>query len=590
MKKKKVWFSVIAILGFTFLFYACSKSFLDKPALGSVDESTLANKAGVEGLLIGAYSMLDGIGGAANNFDGAATNWIFGDIASDDSYKGTQPGDGSEINEIETYRPTNGNSAVIARWGGIYDGIQRSNDVLRMMAKATDIETADQVRIKAEALFLRGFYHFEAKKLWDMVPYIDETISYAAGNTDVPNNVDIWPKIEADMQFAADNLPADWSSTGEKGKANKWAAMTVLAKIYMFEHKYTEAKQLLDNVIANGVTATGEHYALLPHYADNFNAETKNNAEAVFQIQQSVNDGSGGYNATWGEALTYPNGAGVPGGCCGFNQPSQNLVNTFRTDPVTGLPYLDTFNDIDVKNDQGVESGASFTPETGTLDPRLDWTVGRRGLPYLDWGIHPGKVWIRDQDNGGPYLAKKRFYWKYQTGTLEETSWPNGNANNYSFIRFADVLLWAAECEIEVGSLEQARVYVNQVRDRIAANPDGWVHTYVDDADPSKGFTSAPAANYKIGLYTTAWTDQAFARKAVQFERRLELGMEGHRFFDLVRYGTADVVLNAYVAKEKSVRTYLNGVVFTKNKNEYFPLPQSEMDKSHGALKDPRYP
>jgi len=265
-------------------------------------------------------------------------------------------------------------------------------------------------------------------------------------------------------------------------------------------------------------------------------------------------------------------------------------VNTFRTDPVTGLPYLDTFNDIDVKNDQGVESSASFTPETGTLDPRLDWTVGRRGLPYLDWGIHPGKVWIRDQDNGGPYLAKKRFYWKYQTGTLEETSWPNGNANNYSFIRFADVLLWAAECEIEVGSLEQARVYVNQVRDRIAANPDGWVHTYVDDADPSKGFTSTPAANYKIGLYTTAWTDQAFARKAVQFERRLELGMEGHRFFDLVRYGTADVVLNAYVAKEKSVRTYLNGVVFTKNKNEYFPLPQSEMDKSHGALKDPRYP
>lgn len=589
MKRNRIWIFLSGILIALSLFYACSRDYLDKPALGSFNSATLANRAGVEGLLIGAYSMLDGIGGVNNNFDGAATNWIFGDIASDDAYKGTQPGDGSEINQIETYTTTSTNFALLPRWSALYDGIQRANDVLRVMKDAKDMTDADRLLVSAQVHFLRGFYHFEAKKLWDKIPYIDETITYANGNSNVSNADDIWPKIENDLKIAVDSLPDDWASTGEIGRANKWAAMCFLAKTYLFEHKFTEAKALLDVIIPNGKTAKGDKYELLPIFSDNFNAETKNNPEAVFQIQQSVNDGSGGMNATWGEALTYPNGAGVPGGCCGFNQPSQNLVNAFQVDPTTGLPLLDNFNDNDVKNDQGIESSAPFTPETGPLDPRLDWTVGRRGLPYLDWGIEPGKAWIRDQDNGGPYLAKKRFYYKSQTGSLEETAWPNGNANNYSFVRFADVLLWAAECEVEVGSLDAARDYVNQVRTR-AANPAGWVHTYVDDTDPTKGNTNTPAANYKIGLYLTPWTDQATARKAVQFERRIELAMEGNRFFDLVRYGNADVVLNAYLAKEKNLRPYYVGAVFTKGKNEYFPIPQDEIDKSHGALVDPRYP
>jgi hypothetical protein len=136
---------------------------------------------------------------------------------------------------------------------------------------------------------------------------------------------------------------------------------------------------------------------------------------------------------------------------------------------------------------------------------------------------------------------------------------------------------------VEAGSLETARQYVNRVRTR-AANPDGFLHTYIDNNNPANGFTNTPAANYKVGLYTATWTDQDLARKAVRFERRLELGEEGHRFFDLVRYGNAAEVLNTYLAKEKSFITHLNGVVFTKDKNEYFPLPQSEIDKSHGAL------
>lgn len=266
---------------------------------------------------------------------------------------------------------------------------------------------------------------------------------------------------------------------------------------------------------------------------------------------------------------------GGPGGCCGFYQPSQSLVNSYKVDPITGLPLLDTWNSTDVKNDQGLKSTDPFTPETGPLDPRLDWTVGRRGLPYLDWGNHPGNDWIRDQNNGGPYAPKKNVYYKRQEGSLTDKSfWTNGvTANNYTIIRFADVLLWAAECEVEIGSLVNAMNYVNQVRSR-AANPNGWV----------KNSSGSPAANYMVGLYLV-FPDQAYARKAVRFERKLELAMEGHRHFDLVRYGTAATELNAYMAKEKQYRTYFNGKSFTAGVSEYFPIPQSQIDLSKGTLK-----
>ncbi len=586
MKRKKIWFLFSALLIASVILYACSKSFLDKPALGSFDESTLANKAGVEGLLIGAYSMLDGIGDLNyTNFDGSASNWIFGSIASDDAYTGSQPGSQPEIEAIEAYIATGTNFAVIQRWQPLYDGIQRSNDVLRVMALATDITASDELLITAQSRFLRGWYHFEAKKIWNMIPYIDETISYANGNTDVSNDVDIWPKIEEDLEFASDNLPHDWTSTGTIGRANKWVAKCVLARAYLFQHKYAEAKTIFDDIIANGFTSSGLKYSLMPKYHDNFNAETKNNPEAIFSLQQSINDGSGGTNAGWGDVLTQPNSPVPVGGCCNFHQPSQNFVNAFKTDPATGLPLLDNFNDVDVKNDHGVLSSTPFTPETGPLDPGLDWTLSRRGIPFLDWGMNPGMDWIRSPVNGGPYFGIKRIYHQSQKETLvDKTFWTNGvSANNYVFIRFADVLLMAAECEVEAGSLEKAREHLNQVRTR-ASNPDGFLHTYINPADPTQGFTGTPAVNYKVGLYTTAWSDQAFARKAVQFERRLELCLEGHRFFDLVRYGIADVVINTYLAKEKNFVSFLTGVVFTKGKNEYFPLPQSEIDKSNGAL------
>lgn len=554
-------------------FYSCGKTYLDKRPLGQVDETALANKKGVEGLLIGAYSLLDGIGGNKSDFYSAASNWIYGSISGSEAYTGSEDGDGprnatlpAEI--FSTLIPTN--AALASKWGTVYDGVQRANDVLRIMAKAKDISAEDQKRIAAEVKFLRAHYHFEAKKIWNKVPYIDETITYENGSYRVSNEKDIWPDIENDLKYAVDNL-AITPYQGAVGRANRYTATALLAKAYLFQKKFPEAKPLLEVIINSG------KYQLV-NFHDNFNPETKNSKESIFSVQMSVNDGAIGQNGNYGDVLNFPHGFLVgmqPGFCCGYFLPSQYLVNHFKTDAVTGLPDFDHFNDDPVvKNDEGVESTDPFTPYTSTLDSRLDWTVGRRGIPYLDWGNHPGKDWIRSQHLNGPYSPKKNSYYKSQQTRLTDASfWSNGaTANNVNLIRYADVLLWAAEVEIEIGDLNRAREYVNQIRRR-AANPSGWV----------KNTDGTPAANYKVGEYATAWTDKEFARKAVRYERTLELAMEGHRFFDLVRWEIADTEINAYLQKEKTLRTYLNNAVFKKGCNEYFPIPQTQIDLSAGT-------
>ncbi len=550
--------------------YACSKKYLDKRALGELDEAALANKKGVEGLLIGAYSLLDGIGGNKSGFGSAGSNWIYGSICGSEAYIGSFQNDrgNTSIAAFERFTATATNENLASKWGTLYDGIQRANDVLRIMKKAKDISEADQKRIAAEAKFLRAHYHFEAKKMWNKLPYIDESISYTAGNYRVGNDKDIWPDIENDLKYAVDSLPP--TSDRGVGRAIKYTAMALLAKAYIFQKKFAEAKPLLE-----AITSSGKYQ--LVNYHNNFNPETKNSSESVFSVQMSVNDGAAGLNGNYGDLSNFP-GTGMfgsqPGACCGTFQPSQYLVNHFKTDASTGLPDLDSFNVVNVKYDSALKSTDPFTPYTGTLDSRLDWTVGRRGIPYLDWGNHPGNDWIIDQNYGGPYSPKKNVYYKSQETHLTDAEfWGNvTTANNVNLIRYADVLLWAAEVEVEIGSLEKAKDYVNEVRRR-AADPSGWV----------KKADGTPAANYKVGEYTNAWTDKSFAIKAVRYERMLELAMEGHRFFDLVRWGIADTEINAYIQKEKQMRTYLNSVVFKKNCNEYFAIPQTQIDLSAGS-------
>jgi hypothetical protein len=306
-------------------------------------------------------------------------------------------------------------------------------------------------------------------------------------------------------------------------------------------------------------------------YHDNYTIAGNNNDESIWEYQASVNE-PGYENGNYGDVLNFPYSDG-PGTCCGFHQPSQNLVNAFQTDG-NGLPLLDTFNDTNVVSDQGVDSNQPFTEHTGPLDPRLDWTVGRRGLPYLDWGDHPGKNWIRDQDYGGPYAPIKEVYYEAEEGTGTATSgWTSGaTANNVRFIRLGHILLWRAEVAVEENDLTMALNLVNTIRNR--AKNGCWVQEGGVRDDGSHGDN---AANYEIEPYAS-FPDQAYARKAVRFEMRLEFGMEGNRFFDLVRWGVAAQVLNAYLAKESVFQEYLQGSNFVAGKNEYYPIPQTQID------------
>ncbi|MGV3557237.1 RagB/SusD family nutrient uptake outer membrane protein [Larkinella arboricola] len=569
----------LILTGLILFFSACKNEFLEEEPIGSINEKTLATRSGINGVLIGAYSLLDGVGATGGGIWSSPT--VMASIASDDAHVGTEPNGLLASYEAYTHDPTT--SSTNEKWQFLYAAVQRANDVLRLLPKVSGLSADEVTQLQAEARFLRAVYHFEAAKHWRNVPYIDEAITYDAGNYNISNTEPIWPKIEADFQFAADNLTP---TKADVGRANKWAAKAFMAKVYLFQHKYTEAKPLLADIVANGVTANGKKYALTEQYFDNFRTDKKHGPEAVFTVQMSVYDRANGANGNGADMYNGPFG-GPPSCCYGWLQPSFDLVNAYQTDPNTGLPLMDTYDKTPVKHDQGISSSAAFTPHTGTLDPRLDWNVGRRGIPYLDWGLHPGMAWIRQQNTGGPYSVIKNIAWQARIATDRE----NANTNNpYNLIRFADVLLWAAEVEVEVGSLAQAEAYVNQIRAR-AANPAGFVKKYIDNAAPLKGFTNEPAANYKVGLYNGQFVQkgQEFARQAVRFERRLELALEHHRFFDLQRYdkgtGFMATLLNKYLNYEASVPNYFNqdymkGAFFTKGKNELYPIPQAQIDLS----------
>ncbi|MCE7065172.1 RagB/SusD family nutrient uptake outer membrane protein [Dyadobacter sp. CY326] len=579
---------LISIIALGLTLDSCKKD-LDIGAQGALSEEQLNTRAGIDALLHGAYAALDAQQHDNQNLSGTSSweaspsNWVFGSVAGGEAHKGSDGSDQPAIDAIARFTADPSNSYFNSKWRSVYEGVNRTNTVIRVLAGVPSISDADRTQITAEARFLRGHYYFELKRMFGNVPWIDENVE-TNETSRVPNTEDIWPRIEADFQFAYENLP---TTQPEVGRANKWAAGSYLARSYMYQREYQEAKRLFDVIIPQGVTSNGLKYALTRRFEDNFDAATENNSESVFVIQMAVHDGTNSIaNGNQGDMLNFPYGDS-PFRCCGFYQPSHDLVNSYRTTEA-GLPYFTDYNAHAVKNDQGVPSNQPFTPDPGPLDPRLDWTVGRRGLPYHDWGYHPGARWIRSpgQTYAGPYSPKKNIYWQAtQDIYADQSTWAPGTAINYNVIRFADVLLMAAEAEAQLGNFAQSQTYTNLVRAR-AADPVNILRKYKNDADPLAGFSTVAAANYKISVYPAgalAGMGKAGALNAIYFERKLELALEGQRFFDLVRWGIAEQTLNAYFAYEGRLTTDIRGARFTPNRSEYFPIPQRQIDLSNQA-------
>ncbi|RDB06798.1 RagB/SusD family nutrient uptake outer membrane protein [Runella aurantiaca] len=559
---KKITVSIASIL-FLLIGYACKESFLEVAPTGSLSKAQLTSKAGLEGSLISAYAQLSALGQTHSG----PSNWLIGSIRGGDANKGTDPGDGTEMIPIQRFSYNSTDAVAGNVYQSYFEGVSRANAVLGLLKEALPSVKAEDIKVmSAEARFLRGHFYFQLKRNFNMVPYVDETKTLANGLDKVKNDVELWPKIEDDFKAAYADLPETSSAVG---RANKWAAASYLAKVYLYQKKYAEAKALFDLIIANGKTTGGKKYALLPKYSDLYRVANDNNAESVFAVQATVKSGNGN-NANADLQLNFIQGVD-PGTCCGFFQPSFEFVNSFRTD-AKGLPLLDGSYNAPanaVKTDMGIKSDVNFTPDSGPLDPRLDHSVGRRGIPFLDWGPHTGFSMIRNQPNGGPYSPKKYIFTKAEkaAGLTETGGWGHQtyNAYNVTIIRFADVLLMAAEAEIEVGSLAKALEYTNMVRGRAANAAD---YVMID---------GKPAANYKIAVYDSFPTKE-FARSAVRFERRMELGMEGYRFYDLVRWGEDVAAINKYLQYDQVLLPGALGGAKYEAKYALFPIPQSQID------------
>lgn len=547
---------------------AACDSFLDESPKGVAGSEALNTPAEIEKMVIAAYSSL----GNDNYQRGMNALWPYGDLRSGDSHKGGDgPGDMGDFNTFETFVYMRDDLGYLdQKWYGQYINIARANDALSRIVAASESDYPKKKIREAEMRFLRAHYYFELKVLFKQVPFVDETIpteEYINISNVEYSSQELWDKIVAEFRFAAENLP---DNNEDKGRANKGMAKAYLAKALLFSAYEQDEKHNVVNInktkleeVAALCKELGGSYALSNDFADNFLCETENGPESIFAIQHSHSDGTLRGRLDWGAMLNYPMNPEY--GCCGFHQPTQNMVNAFRTD-ASGLPLLDTFNEKSIT-----------TPDDlleNNVDPRLNHTVAIPGLPYK---YNPEFIfqtdWNRSPQTYGPFMSMK------------ETVLPDcpcfakadpfmSSSKNRDVIRYDDVVLWQAEALIELGRQDEALPLINAIRERAGRSTAKLVDVQGD------AIAKFHVATYQPGVNCPAWT-QDFARKALRFERRLEFSQEGHRFFDLVRWGIASETVNEYLAVEKVRRgAYLQEAKFTKNRDEYFPIPKAQINFS----------
>lgn len=562
------------LIGLSILFVsACSDNFLGYTPKGTISGDQLNTPKRIDQMVTAAYSAL----GNDHWTVPYGSMWPYGNVRSDDAYKGgggTADQGGYHQYEVFTFiREDQAKADGI--WYRLYVGIQRANDALKRLEGLSDSKMPNRQERMAEMRFIRGHFHFLLKILFKHIPYIHEDLTTEeikqTSNVQYTSQ-ELWNKIASDFAYAAEHLP---ESQSQEGRVDKYAALAYLAKTRLYQAYEQNQQNQVINInqshlqqvvdLTNQVINSGK-YALFDDYAKNFMWEYENGKESVFAIQRSINDGTPEGRVDMGNGLNYPMGGGY--GCCGFHQPSQNLVNAFKTTS-QGIPMFHSFNNSDMID--------SVDFRDNTVDPRLDHTVG---IPSHPWKYQQDliyrKSWARVPGVYGVYSSMKEVM-PPNSPSLKAVGPFYASSKNTIVIRYADVLLWKAEALIELGRHNEALPIINRIRKRAKNSKSRLRYS-----------NGQYASNYHIETYKPGinieWT-QNNAREALQWERRLEFAMEGYRFFDLVRWGIAAETLSKYFKEEKTKRPHLQEAHFTEGRDEYLPIPQQQIDFSEGLYK-----
>lgn len=564
---KKILYSVLTVLALVGT-TSCSDFLDDQKPQGVLDSDMVKDPSNVDNLVISAYAVFT----TAEDINSSFSMWNF-DVRSDDAYKGGNgTSDGDVFHQLEIEQgvlTTNWN--INDMWVRLYNCISRVNSAISVLET-----TSDSYQLKAQRLgemkFLRAYAHFLLKRLYKNIPFImDANLKQEDYNTlsnTKFNNDEGWQQIINDVEYAYNVLPVKQT---DKGRPSKAAAAAFLTKAYLYK-AYRQ-----DDAASNQVTSINREdllkvieysnpdiysaggFDLEADFHNNFRPETQyeNGVESIWAMQYSINDGTKNGNLNWSYGLIVPNIPGVTDGGCDFYKPSQNLVNAYRTD-ADGHPFIDTFNNKDYDLTQDA-------------DPRLFLTVGLTGLPYefnSKYMMDASSTWSRSNGLYGYYVTLKQNV-DPDCGYMVKGSWWGTPMNRIVF-RYADVLLERAEAYAQLNETGEAIKLVNKIRLR-AKQSTGMIANYPSDY----------GVKFNISTYNGSYS-QEDALKIVKMERRLEMGMESERFFDLVRWGEAEKVLNKYFAEETNNCSIYGEAHFTANKNEYLPIPFSQVAASDG--------
>ena len=552
---------------------SCSNFLEEQVPQATLTQDEVKSPEYIDNVLISAYAGLVSI----EDMNASFSLWNY-DTRSDDAYVG-----GSDFSDGEPFHRLEKSTGVMTTdwpfssiWTKLYNYLSRVSLSLDILASSDQESTTIQQRT-AEMKFLRAYGHFQLKRLFKKIPFVNkpnmtEEDYNNLSNTEYTND-EGWQQIINDLEDAYKILPA---TQADKGRPTKAACAAFLAKVYLYK-AYRQ-----DDANTNQVTSINEAdlqkvveytnaslyngYGLEVDLHNNFRPEEQyeNGRESIWAIQYSKNDGTVYGNLNFSNRLIVPCIPKVHDSGCDFYKPSHNLVSAYRTNS-NGLPMLDTF----AEKEYTVGSAE-------TVDPRLFVTVGVPGTPYMfntNFMMSESNAWSRSGGTFGYFVSLKQNVDPALTNNylfLCDSQW--ASCMNRVVFRYADVLLMRAEALAQLGQTTEALALVNQVRERAAG---------MATASVVSNYPNNYGVHYAVGKYNGSFSKEE-TMKIIKMERRLELALESERFFDLVRWGDAANVLNKYYTSESQKMNFLNGSQFTANKNEYLPVPYEQMAASNG--------